>query len=157
MYDELGLDWTEIGFQGIDPSTDFRGMGILGLTQLVYFTEHFKESSQNIFLHSNHPIEGFPFAITGINLTHLAVHLMIEGHLKTHFFNQSSPFYWIEDLHKVYSYLFIAFNAFWIKESPENVMQFNVIREKFIQRVVEHLADKSASLVNWSCPIIQPL
>lgn len=26
--------WTEIGFQGSDPSTDFRGMGLLGLINL---------------------------------------------------------------------------------------------------------------------------
>ena len=132
-------------------------MGILGLSQLVYFTENFRESSRSIFLHSNHPIQGFPFAVTGINLTHLVVHLMIEGHLRTHFFNQSSPFYWIEDLHQVYSYLFLAFSAFWMKESPESVMQFRFIREKFIHRLVDHLADNSASLVNWSCPIIQSI
>ena len=27
--------WTQIGFQGEDPMTDFRGMGMLGLDQLV--------------------------------------------------------------------------------------------------------------------------
>ena len=153
----MGVDWTEIGFQGSDPSTDFRGMGILGLSQLVYFTENFKEESQNIFLHSNHPIQGFPFAITGINLTHLVVQLMIEGHLKTHFFNQSTPFYWIEDVHKVYSYLFVAFNTFWIKERPENVMQFNFIRKKFIRILIEHLSDKSATVVNCSFPSTQSI
>ncbi len=26
--------WTEIGFQGSDPGTDFRGMGLLGLINL---------------------------------------------------------------------------------------------------------------------------
>ena len=27
--------WTEIGFQGTDPSSDFRGMGLLGLINLL--------------------------------------------------------------------------------------------------------------------------
>ncbi len=27
--------WSEIGFQGSDPGTDFRGMGLLGLTNLL--------------------------------------------------------------------------------------------------------------------------
>ena len=27
--------WTQIGFQGEDPQTDFRGMGMLGLDQLM--------------------------------------------------------------------------------------------------------------------------
>jgi hypothetical protein len=32
-------EWGELGFQGKDPTTDFRGMGLLGLEQLVYFSE----------------------------------------------------------------------------------------------------------------------
>jgi len=27
--------WTDLGFQGHDPATDFRGMGLLGLQQLM--------------------------------------------------------------------------------------------------------------------------
>ena len=27
--------WGELGFQGNDPATDFRGMGVLGLDQLL--------------------------------------------------------------------------------------------------------------------------
>lgn len=29
-------DWQRIGFQGTDPATDFRGMGMLGLRCLQY-------------------------------------------------------------------------------------------------------------------------
>lgn len=32
--------WKLLGFQGTDPATDFRGMGLLGLEQLVYFSEN---------------------------------------------------------------------------------------------------------------------
>ena len=28
--------WKELGFQGIDPATDFRGMGVFGLMCLQY-------------------------------------------------------------------------------------------------------------------------
>ncbi|ETW05979.1 hypothetical protein, variant 2 [Aphanomyces invadans] len=34
-------EWGEIGFQGQDPMTDFRSMGLLALKQLVYYTEHY--------------------------------------------------------------------------------------------------------------------
>ncbi|KAL0590416.1 hypothetical protein ABG067_001662 [Albugo candida] len=34
-------EWGEIGFQGVDPMTDFRGMGILSLIQLLYFTSKY--------------------------------------------------------------------------------------------------------------------
>lgn len=31
----IGRHWSDIGFQGDDPATDFRGMGLLGLTDLM--------------------------------------------------------------------------------------------------------------------------
>ena len=34
-------EWVRLGFQGDDPATDFRGMGVLGLHNLVYFGEHY--------------------------------------------------------------------------------------------------------------------
>ena len=34
-------EWVRLGFQGADPATDFRGMGVLGLHNLVYFGEHY--------------------------------------------------------------------------------------------------------------------
>lgn len=35
--------WKELGFQGTDPSTDFRGAGLFGLSQLVYLVERHPE------------------------------------------------------------------------------------------------------------------
>ncbi|KAF9345302.1 hypothetical protein BGX26_003310, partial [Mortierella sp. AD094] len=39
--------WTEIGFQGKDPATDFRGMGMLGLDDLVYYAKYYPISSKH--------------------------------------------------------------------------------------------------------------
>ncbi len=33
-------EWRAFGFQGSDPKTDFRGMGLFGLVAIVYFFEH---------------------------------------------------------------------------------------------------------------------
>ena len=38
-----GQHWIDIGFQNEDPQTDIRGSGILGLIQLLYFTEVYNE------------------------------------------------------------------------------------------------------------------
>jgi len=38
QYQRLSEKWIDIGFQGVDPVTDFRGSGILGLENLYYFT-----------------------------------------------------------------------------------------------------------------------
>lgn len=72
-------EWEEIGFQGEDPATDFRGMGLLGLQQLVFFATRFPDSARLVLSHSHHPVHGYPFACTGINLTHLAWTLLREG------------------------------------------------------------------------------
>lgn len=159
------VDWSDVGFQqSTDPSTDFRGMGILGLKQLVYFSQNMRESAVNILSHSCHPIKGYPFAITGINMSHLTLTLMIEGNLKSHFFNldsgpydnsDSNMYYGLEDLHRVYSYLFCAFDKFWISENPKDVMEFRYIKEKFVTQVISHLNQSDSTLINWSCPIIQ--
>lgn len=44
----------------------------------------------------------FPFAITGINITYIAYHLLKSGRLKTHFYNSLFGTLCLEDFHKVY-------------------------------------------------------
>ncbi|ETV66036.1 hypothetical protein, variant [Aphanomyces astaci] len=62
-------EWGEIGFQGQDPMTDFRSMGLLALTQLVYYTEHYPVEARRALVHASHPTQWYPFAVTGINIT----------------------------------------------------------------------------------------
>jgi len=50
--------WSDIGFQGSDPSTDFRGMGLLSLENLVFFATVFTDHARNILSHSLHPVHG---------------------------------------------------------------------------------------------------
>lgn len=152
-----GLNWTSIGFQGSDPSTDFRGMGIFGLKQLVFFAEEFPETALNVLSVSSHPTKGYPFAITGINLTHLTVKLMTEGILKTHFYNlTTAPYLNINDVNRVYAYIFTAFNSFWLKENPVDIMEFRVIREKFTHQLVSFLSNNpDSTLINWTCPVVE--
>lgn len=38
LAERLTKKWIDIGFQGADPATDFRGSGILGLDQLLSVT-----------------------------------------------------------------------------------------------------------------------
>lgn len=62
--------WKLLGFQGTDPATDFRGMGYLGLSQLVYFAENHTDIFRKIV---NGQIarkeREYPVAVAGINLT----------------------------------------------------------------------------------------
>jgi hypothetical protein len=40
--------WSNIGFQGLDPASDFRGMGMLGLIQLSYFASNWNEHALKV-------------------------------------------------------------------------------------------------------------
>lgn len=54
-----------------DPSTDFRGMGILGLENLLFYAQHDSENCRRLLRLSENEVYGFPFAIAGITFTAL--------------------------------------------------------------------------------------
>ncbi|EGC40416.1 hypothetical protein DICPUDRAFT_96234 [Dictyostelium purpureum] len=62
--------WKQMGFQGTDPCTDFRGMGIFGLDNLVYFAEHYGDKFRKIV---NSQVDRkdreYPTATAGIVIT----------------------------------------------------------------------------------------
>ena len=43
-------------------------------------------------------------------------------------------------------YLFYEFDKFWFAEKPADIMQFNVVKDKFIARVAEQLQQQTAQL-----------
>ncbi|GAA47514.1 chromodomain-helicase-DNA-binding protein 1-like, partial [Clonorchis sinensis] len=47
--------WSLIGFQTDNPHTDFRGMGILSLKNMVYFSNHHTKLARSLLSASNHP------------------------------------------------------------------------------------------------------
>ena len=71
-----------IGFQGSDPITDFRGGGLLSLSQLIYFCENYTERARNLNVRASHPTKGYGLAITGINLTVMLSKALNAGAMK---------------------------------------------------------------------------
>ncbi|KAL2098058.1 hypothetical protein ACEWY4_007265 [Coilia grayii] len=139
--------WGDIGFQGDDPKTDFRGMGMLGLTNLVFFSENYTEASRQVLSHANHPKLGYSYAIVGINLTEMAYSLLKSGALKPHFYNCVEGRPQMKHFHQLYCYLAYEFNKFWIQEEPESIMEFNLYREKFHEKVKRLLLDPDVTLI----------
>ncbi|KAG8253965.1 ELMO domain-containing protein 2-like [Homalodisca vitripennis] len=135
--------WREIGFQGDDPKTDFRGMGILGLDNLIYFAEEYPGPAGHVLSHSLHPKYGYDFAIVGINLTSMAYHLFKDGAAKTHVYNATKSLPSIRIFHQFYCYLFYEFDRFWLQSKP-NIMEFSFIREKFENNIRTFLSNPSA-------------
>ncbi|KAK4327160.1 hypothetical protein Pmani_002389 [Petrolisthes manimaculis] len=127
--------WTSIGFQGSDPQTDFRGMGILGLENLLFFAEQYTSAARHVLSRSQHPIYGYSFAIFGINVTAMACDLLKSGEAKIHFYNASKRFPTLHNFHQFYCYLFFSFDELWRMEKPQNMMEFSRIRDKFEAQV----------------------
>ncbi|XP_062836968.1 ELMO domain-containing protein 2 isoform X2 [Anolis carolinensis] len=98
----ISKQWCDIGFQGDDPKTDFRGMGMLGLTNLLYFSKHYPREARQILVRSNNPKLGYSYAIVGINLTEMAYSLLKNGLLKIHFYNLVPGVPQLKDFHQVY-------------------------------------------------------
>eukprot|EP00483_Globobulimina_turgida_P005610 UN05620 len=67
--------WKEIGFQGADPLTDFRGMGEFALNCLVYFAQHYAPHCQVIFSKTHAENNYYPLCASFINIVNLICEL----------------------------------------------------------------------------------
>lgn len=74
--------WGEIGFQGVDPATDFRGGGLLALENLLYFASNPETSALARGILATHGRDvtdgGIPFACVGINITAFLLGLVVK-------------------------------------------------------------------------------
>ena len=61
--------WLEIGFQGPDPSTDFRGAGILALYNLYDFVLKRENASRQVYCDATDKIKWYFFAASGVNIS----------------------------------------------------------------------------------------
>lgn len=72
-----------MGFQGTDPATDFRGMGLLGLYNLIYIAENHPVIFRRIVKEqSSREDNDYPVAVTGISITQLLFTLFKIGEEK---------------------------------------------------------------------------
>ncbi|XP_032629299.1 ELMO domain-containing protein 3 [Chelonoidis abingdonii] len=78
-----GAHWEELGFQGMDPGTDLRGTGLLGLMQILYFVMDSRTLplARDVFKLSHHESQNFPFCVMSINITRIVIQVLREEHL----------------------------------------------------------------------------
>lgn len=77
--------WKQLGFQGTDPATDFRGMGLLGLLNLIYFAETYTDIFRKIVVtQATRKEKDYPVAVAGINVSQMLCDLLhIDQRLNT--------------------------------------------------------------------------
>ncbi|KTW25602.1 hypothetical protein T552_03462 [Pneumocystis carinii B80] len=112
-------NWVMLGFQGDDPSTDFRSMGIFGLELLHHFVltqnEYTKimisESRSN---HTDINLPWYPFALAAINILAYIIDLMNKNRLERIFIQCYNYGVYVEEIMKhLFCYTFISFHHFW--------------------------------------------
>jgi hypothetical protein len=134
------LQWQQIGFQGKDPSTDFRAMGLLALDNLHYFCEKYRDEARRVLQASHHPVSWFSFGILGINLTAYVLRLVRTRQLQYIFYQYGIS---KELFNEVYCFLFDAFEKHWSSlEKPPSMLEFNGLFKKFQLNFEIHLLQR---------------
>ena len=145
--------WSHIGFQGEDPGTDFRGMGLLGLEQLEYLSRRSKNLALDLLKRSLNEEHEYPFAIVGINITYNLVNLFKENCVKHLYYdcgdvifrNKQRNLNLIKTFNDLYIELFLRFDCFWHESKPENIFAFRELMEKFISVIKFDLCNRTFS------------
>ncbi|XP_011041496.1 PREDICTED: uncharacterized protein LOC105137457 [Populus euphratica] len=70
--------WKEMGWQGRDPSTDFRGAGFISLENLLFFAKTFSTSFQYLLKKKGGKRSAweYPFAVAGVNITFMIMQML---------------------------------------------------------------------------------
>ncbi|KAF5744266.1 ELMO/CED-12 family protein isoform 1 [Tripterygium wilfordii] len=74
----ISEQWKEMGWQGKDPSTDFRGGGFISLENLLYFARNVPKSFQELLRkqEGDRSVWEYPFAVAGVNITFMLIQML---------------------------------------------------------------------------------
>ncbi|XP_057850147.1 uncharacterized protein LOC131060775 isoform X2 [Cryptomeria japonica] len=112
----ISEQWKEMGWQGTDPSTDFRGGGLISLENLVFLSKTYPRSFQRLLQKQagDRSAWEYPFAIAGVNITFMLIQML----------DLQSGDEWAFDL--LYCVAFEVMDAKWLA-TRASYMDFNVV------------------------------
>ncbi|KAG8457359.1 hypothetical protein KFE25_014088 [Diacronema lutheri] len=145
----ISKSWGDIGFQGSDPTTDFRGMGFFALLSLLHTARAhpaFCARHVRTYMTPGNELTYFPFAITSINVTGWLLDMLGAGELDLVILTTGAR---LETLHEVHFALFVHFARAWERERPKSVMEFGRVQKAVLAEVkrvgIERLLDAAAA------------
>ena len=141
----FGSHWEDVGFQGSDPTDDFRGVGMLGLFQLLWFLDSQRLSSiaLDIFRYSKLTPTPLPFCVISLNITCICLQALREGCLSKEC-NRSGEV--VHVCNNFYASIFVSFYHSWRRHKKgvmelgnvlQNVGNFAKRNAKFMMRELE--------------------
>ncbi|OII76921.1 ELMO CED-12 family protein [Cryptosporidium andersoni] len=127
------IKWEVLGFQQSDPSSDFRGVGILALICLLYFSLAHSAESKLIHDECSNSKYWYSFAVTGINITSWLRDWLNQrdSRIIPFFYTAKNNKDTITIFCELFSYIFLKFHHFWMNQKPKSVLQFPFIAKKF--------------------------
>uniref|UniRef100_A0A7N0UL55 ELMO domain-containing protein n=1 Tax=Kalanchoe fedtschenkoi TaxID=63787 RepID=A0A7N0UL55_KALFE len=74
----ISEQWKDMGWQGANPSTDFRGCGFVSLENLLFFAKTYPDSFHRLLfkLGGERATWEYPFAVAGINITFMLIQML---------------------------------------------------------------------------------
>ncbi|MCO5585970.1 hypothetical protein L7F22_039906 [Adiantum nelumboides] len=74
----VSSQWKDMGWQGTDPSTDFRGGGFLSLENLLFFSKQYPKTFQQLLYKKGgrRATWEYPFAVAGVNITFMLIQML---------------------------------------------------------------------------------
>ncbi|XP_024940627.1 ELMO domain-containing protein 3-like [Cephus cinctus] len=110
--ENVDFDWEKIGFQSNSPGTDLRGVGMLGILQMLYLCLNCSVLMEFLYVTSIDKYNTFPFAAVGLNMTRITLSVLRYEKLNKEI-NKNGVF---EAANKFYASIFYAFGKLWVSK-----------------------------------------
>jgi len=74
----VSAQWKDMGWQGVNPTTDFRGCGFISLENLLFFARTYPAPFKRLMLKQQgmRAVWEYPFAVAGINISYMLIQLL---------------------------------------------------------------------------------
>lgn len=135
---DIHVKWELLGFQRCDqPYSDFRGVGILALVCLLYFSLAHPFESKLIHRESSNSKYWYSFAVTGINITSWLRDWLNQRDRRIiqFFYKTDNDINMLVIFCELFSFIFLKFHSFWMERKPKNILEFPSIAQVFKQRI----------------------
>lgn len=141
-----GEHWEKIGFQGRDPATDLRGVGMLGLLQILAFITLNYDFIGYVYQYSLSENFHFPLAVGLLNMTEIMLQTLREGKLYKMILQQKSAINAVNTFYfAVFFKFFIMYKANKCTESDFGELKkkiMNLARGSPAKLIAEYIKDK---------------
>ena len=116
----------------MDPLTDFRGSGLLGLKNLWQFSLY-DLRSKNVYQVATNEKTWYFYAATGINITGKVIQFIEDNNCDKYFYDNNEDINLYNFAQNLYNEFFVGFNNMWIERGYTDFMKVNSSLEEFIE------------------------